>query len=242
MAATIRSEIAHGRLAAGIHLRQYDIAARLGVSPTPVREALGVLALEGLVEWDAYRGVSVARDLRGTLTLADLYELRGAIEALAVRLGAQSLDPLIIRDLEEAERSAREADKRGDAHRWRLANSRFHSGLVALAKSDLLSQLMGILLRASMLFPRTQRLRVHREHHAILAALKNGHSAEAVRLVAAHAEGNVRTARAEQRRGVNATPPPMIDAITTSGPALAGRPRRASTGRIRLVRPQTPNG
>jgi DNA-binding GntR family transcriptional regulator len=210
VAATIRNEIAQGRLRAGMKLRQYDVAARLGVSATPVREAFGVLALEGLVEWDAYRGVSVARDLRGTLTLAGLYELRGAVETLAVRIGGKSPDPRVLRILEEAEVEAREADRAGDVGRWRLANLRFHSGIVELAKSDLLNQLMGIVLRASMFFPRTQSMRVHREHSAILAALKAGQAHAALRFVASHAKANVETARAEQDGRSRVAPGPVV--------------------------------
>lgn len=197
VAAAIRSEIIQGRLVAGTHLRQYEVAARLRVSPTPVREAFSVLALEGLVAWDAYRGVTVARDLRGRLTLADFFELRGALEALAVRVGAPSPDPAVLRKLEVAEAEAERAERAADVTRWPLANSHFHACLVELAGSEFLTQLMGILVRASMFFPRIQSLRVHRAHDAILSALKAGDADLALRLVTAHAKANVATARRE---------------------------------------------
>ena len=197
VAAALRSEITQGRLAAGARLRQYEVATRLRVSPTPVREAFGVLALEGLVEWDAYRGVTVARDLRGRLTLADLFELRGALEVLAVRVGAASPDPAVLRELEHAEDEAQRAARASDLTRWPIANHRFHAGLVQLARSELLSQLMGIILRASMFFPSAKSLRVHTAHAAILKALKAGDADRAVHLVAAHMKANVRTTRRE---------------------------------------------
>ncbi len=197
VAAAIRSEIVEGRLTAGTHLRQHEVAARLRVSPTPVREAFGALALEGLVEWDAYRGVTVAPDLRGRLTLGDFFELRGALEILAVRVGASSPDPVALRELAEAEADAERAERTGDMTRWPLANSRFHGALVELAGSELLTQLMGILLRASMFFPSTRSLRVHGTHDAILRALTSGNAPLAVRLVTEHATSNVATARRE---------------------------------------------
>lgn len=195
VAAAIRSEIGEGKLVAGTHLRQHEVAARLHVSPTPVREAFGVLALEGLVAWDAYRGVTVARDPRGHLTLADFFELRGAVEVLAVRAAGRSPDPAILRALEEAEADAERAERAGDVVRWPLANSRFHAGLVDLARSEFLTQLMGILVRASMFFPSVQSLRVHRAHDAILRALKAGDAELAARLVGDHARANVAKAR-----------------------------------------------
>ena len=197
VAAAIRTEIIEGRLREGTRLRQYELATRLQVSPTPVREAFGVLALEGLVEWDAYRGVTVARDLRGKLTLADFFELRGALEVVAVRVGASSPDPDVLRELEQAEADAQRAERASDVTAWALANSRFHASLVELAGSELLSQLMGILARASMFFPSTPSLRVHSTHDAILSALKAGNASLALRLVKAHAKSNVAIARKE---------------------------------------------
>jgi DNA-binding GntR family transcriptional regulator len=149
------------------------------------------------VEWDAYRGVTVARDLRGSLTLADLFELRGALEVLAVRIGAIDPEPSAIRELEDAENEAQRAERASDVTRWPLANSRFHAGLVQLARSELLTQLMGIVLRASMFFPSIQSLRVHNPHEAIIKALKAGDADLALKLVAEHAKSNVATARRE---------------------------------------------
>lgn len=221
VAAAIRAEIIEGRLAAGTHLRQYEVAARLRVSPTPVREAFSVLALEGLVQWDAYRGVTVARDPRVHLTLADFFELRGALEVLAVRVGARSPDPGVLRKLEEAEADAERAERASDVARWPLANSRFHAHLVELARSEFLTQLMGILVRASMFFPSTKSLRVHTAHAAILGALRAGDADLAVRLVTAHARSNVATARREAA---------AQSRLKNGGRAAVGVSRRPSAG------------
>ncbi len=56
---TLRTDILQGRLAAGEHLRQDDLAKRLEVSTTPIREALRTLISEGLVFFDAHRGAEL---------------------------------------------------------------------------------------------------------------------------------------------------------------------------------------
>jgi DNA-binding GntR family transcriptional regulator len=201
VAAAIRNEIAQGHLPPGMRLRQYDVAARLGVSPTPVREAFGVLALEGLVEWGAYRGVTVARDPRERLSLADLYELRGTLEMLALRIGAAtSIAPNVIRLLHDAQRDAREANRTGDLTGWRVANYNFHAGLVEIAGSDLLRQLMRVLLHASLFFPARRSMSLHQEHTAILDAIERGDIKTARSLVQTHASMTVEAARREATR------------------------------------------
>ena len=195
VAATLRQEISTGQLTPGTRLLQHEVAARLGVSPTPVREAFTVLAHEGFIEWDNYRGVTVARESHDEMALDDLYELRAALEVLAVRRGASRVDEAAIRFLEEAERDGIEGDRAGDVERWRLASTRFHAGLVQIARSDLLNQVMELILKRSLFFPTALRSRVVREHQLIIDALKAGDAERAVELVAEHAQWNTAAAR-----------------------------------------------
>jgi DNA-binding GntR family transcriptional regulator len=195
VAEALRREISSGQLAPGTRLLQHEVAARLGVSPTPVREAFTVLAHEGFIEWDNYRGVTVARENHDEMALDDLYELRAALEVLAVRRGASRVDEAAIRFLEEAERDGIEGDRQGDVERWRLASTRFHAGLVQIARSDLLNQVMELILKRSLYFPTALRSRVVREHQLIIDALKAGDAERAVELVAEHARWNTTAAR-----------------------------------------------
>ena len=89
VAEQLRTEIRAGELAPGAPLRQNDVAARLGVSSTPVREAFQMLERAGLVQREGRRGVRVFSP-----TLEDLicsYEIRAALEPLAVRRAASRI-------------------------------------------------------------------------------------------------------------------------------------------------------
>lgn len=110
----IRGAIVDLRLEPGAPLREAAIASQLGVSKTPVREALGRLEQEGLVEATSFKGAVVTdyseRDLQ------EIYELRELLEGVAVRAAAtdadeQTLDAL--RDVIEQSRAARDAGDLG---------------------------------------------------------------------------------------------------------------------------------
>lgn len=83
----IREAILDGRLAPGQRLKEVQLANELGISRTPIREALLLLQAEGLVEASPNRGSTVrAYDVR---ELADMYELRAVLEGHAARRAAQ---------------------------------------------------------------------------------------------------------------------------------------------------------
>lgn len=89
--ARIRDLILSNVLRAGQKLVDRDLAERLGVSRTPVREALGRLAMMGLVEARSRRGYYVRQ--YSTDEVSDLYELRNILEVSAARLAANNLLP-----------------------------------------------------------------------------------------------------------------------------------------------------
>ena len=94
----LRTEILNGDLAPGAPLGEVELSERFGTSRTPVREALGLLAADGLAEQAPGRGIVVA-DL--SLEQADqLFDLRIALESLLARRAAQRATP------EAAERSS----------------------------------------------------------------------------------------------------------------------------------------
>jgi DNA-binding GntR family transcriptional regulator len=91
------ADIVEGTLAPGTVLGEVEQSTRLGVSRTPLREALSRLTADGLVEPQAGRGLIVTEVSRENT--AELYELRGALEEQAARLAAQRGDPAVFAQL-----------------------------------------------------------------------------------------------------------------------------------------------
>jgi DNA-binding GntR family transcriptional regulator len=93
----LRDDILSWRLAPGTALSEIELAARLGVSRTPLRAALARLALEGLV--DTSRGrTGIVPDMSAQ-SVAELFELREALETQAARLAARRRDPAVFQGL-----------------------------------------------------------------------------------------------------------------------------------------------
>jgi DNA-binding GntR family transcriptional regulator len=96
--ARLRDLILSNVLRAGQKLVDRDLAAQLGVSRTPVREALGRLAMMGLVEARSRRGYYVSQYTAEQMT--DLYEFRKILEINAARLAAENADPSQVGEFE----------------------------------------------------------------------------------------------------------------------------------------------
>jgi DNA-binding GntR family transcriptional regulator len=96
----IRAAIVDGSLTPGQHLREADLARELGLSRTPVREALMLLHADGLIELTANRGARVATYDRDDL--ADCYGLRAVIEGYAARRAATRATAAEVESLERS--------------------------------------------------------------------------------------------------------------------------------------------
>lgn len=91
---TLRTDILDGRLQPGEPLGEVEQSARLGISRTPLREALARLEADGLVTGDRGRGM-VVTDL-SPASVAQLYELRQALEGHSIALAARRADPAVV--------------------------------------------------------------------------------------------------------------------------------------------------
>lgn len=117
--------IDEGEYRAGARLVETELAERFGVSRTPVREALGRLESQGVVQRDGRRGLTVAA--LDPDQLGELYDLREVLEGFAARLAARRASPAeiaVLREMVEADRA-----RAGDARVLALANRRFHRAL-----------------------------------------------------------------------------------------------------------------
>jgi DNA-binding GntR family transcriptional regulator len=126
----LRSSIRNGQIVPGQPLQEVPLAAQLGVSRTPVREALARLANEGLVVSDG-RSYAVP-----SLTLADIddiYEIRILIEPEALRqVASQTTDPAVRAPIMEALDASVAAHKAGDNAAFMEANEQFRSAWLSL--------------------------------------------------------------------------------------------------------------
>jgi DNA-binding GntR family transcriptional regulator len=192
VARELRKLILSGEIPPGNHLRQAEIARRFGVSTTPVREAFVALAREGLVRRDAHRGVVV---FSPSLTeLAELYEMRSALESLATELSATRLSA------RELDTIARVIERMRDAEPRRCAalNAELHTRIYAACGRPRLVELIDELRNAASNYHDISlsvegydgpyRKQVQREHEEILAVLRRGDPKGAGHAVRAHLE------------------------------------------------------
>jgi DNA-binding GntR family transcriptional regulator len=188
--AHLREEILANRLQAGTELQESALAAQLGVSRAPVREAIGRLATEGLVLVRPRRG-AVVRELSKEDFL-EAYQVREALEAMAARLATFRLAAEELARLEQLTSTMETHAERGEVDEFFEANAAFHAALVDASGNrrlrELYAQLVGQMNRYRR---RSLALRgsLHQsvaEHRAILAALAERDPDRAGRLVADH--------------------------------------------------------
>lgn len=129
VATKLRDLIVQDELKAGERIRERDLAERLAVSRTPLREALKVLATEGLIELSPHRGAVVADpDLE---KIRDLLELLGGIEALAGELAAARASDEEIGEIRALHYEMLAAYARKDRLEYFKANQAIHAAIVA---------------------------------------------------------------------------------------------------------------
>jgi DNA-binding GntR family transcriptional regulator len=195
----VRERIASGSLARGARVHQEDLAAELGVSRTPVREALRRLAAEGLVEMYTNRGARVADIGRGAMLAA--YQARLVVEPGAARLaaGLAPAGPLA------RMRAAVAAQRRSipDVRRSFAANREFHIALVegsgnefliALAQRLWVSRIGAVIYEHQSETPAQMHSDAD-EHEQIRLAIEAGAGRRAETLTRRHVAGAMRRTR-----------------------------------------------
>lgn len=208
--ASLRAAILGGALSGGSRLVQADIARELGVSTTPVREALRDLATEGLVHLDAHRGGIVKR--LSFEELHDIHELCRILEPEAMRQAADEVDDEL---LERARDLSEQMDAELDAAHWTELNREFHAILTGAARSErLVSMLRGLRDSAAPYVALAHRARgrdqfeiANQQHTQILAAIMDKDGDRCAELMRSHVDLTVR-ALDESRHLFDADIPP----------------------------------
>ncbi|MCU0223869.1 MAG: GntR family transcriptional regulator [Acidobacteria bacterium] len=128
----LRVEILEGRLTAGEWLRQEKLARGLGVSQTPVREALKQLAAEGIVEHVPYRGVRVVSFTPDDVE--DFYTSRVCTEGRAARFAAQQITKRELDELRELHRRMAACETPRELAAYRDLNRQFHLAIIRASR------------------------------------------------------------------------------------------------------------
>jgi phosphonate utilization transcriptional regulator len=204
-------QILAGSLAAGEKLNEVDVAARLGVSRGPVREAFRALEESGLVRFEKNRGVFVRRI---TLEEADeIFEIRALLDDFAGRRAAKNAKLPDVRALESLVDRMGLAAARGDSDAYFALNLEFHDRIVALAGNAKLAQLYRRLVNELNLYRRASLARAGAlpvsvaEHRAIVQRIAAGQSAAAGRLLHDHVTVSRERAHRAQAAGGSAAAP-----------------------------------
>jgi DNA-binding GntR family transcriptional regulator len=121
-------QLLDGEIPLGMQLDERTLAARIGVSRTPVREAIIQLVREGLVDYFPYRGHFVK--MWSPKEVNDLFEVRKVLEALAVRLAVRKLSQDDLDELRAIVNDVQDALRRGDIEGFSEADRLFHNTII----------------------------------------------------------------------------------------------------------------
>lgn len=180
---TLRQAILKGELAPGERLMEIQLAEKLGVSRTPIREAIRKLELEGLVLMIPRKGAEVAKI--SEKSLRDVLEVRRSLEELAIELACQRMTDEDMETLEQVQRHFRSAIAKGEAMTIAETDEQYHDVIYQGTRNDKLVQMLGNLreqmyrYRLEYIKDEDKRQILLVEHDQIFKAIRDRHVAEA---------------------------------------------------------------
>lgn len=179
--ARLRRFILEGELEPGARIQEVELAAQLGVSRTPVREALRTLSSQGLVELLPNRGARVAR--WSVKDLEEIYELRVMLESHAAQRAASRMGPAeadVLDELCEQMEARAQRGSRGDLLELSELNSRFHGCILNAADSPRLATMLAAVVQVPLVMRTFARYspealaRSMGHHRELVAAMRAG--------------------------------------------------------------------
>ena len=187
---TLRQAILKGELAPGERLMEIQLAERLGVSRTPIREAIRKLELEGLVLMIPRKGAEVAKI--SEKSLRDVLEVRRSLEELAIELACQRMTPEAVEELERKQEEFKEAVEQGNPMEIAETDEAYHDVIYKGTCNDRLVQMINNLreqmyrYRLEYIKDEDKRQILLLEHDNILRAVKQRKVQEAKEAMREH--------------------------------------------------------
>ena len=187
---TLRQAILKGELEPGERLMEIQLAERLGVSRTPIREAIRKLELEGLVLMIPRKGAEVARISENNLR--DVLEVRRALEELAIELACQRMSEEDIDNLQKAQDDFKAAISEGDAMKIAETDEHYHDVIYEGTQNAKLIQMLNNLreqmyrYRLEYIKDEDKRKILILEHERILKAVRERKVADAKEAMREH--------------------------------------------------------
>jgi len=182
--------IRRGDLKPGTRIKEVELASMLGISRTPVREAVRRLETDGLIVHEPRMGMMVKQLTKREII--ELYEMRAVLEGAAARMAAQHASGAEIQELDELNIAMREAQ--GDEHLVADANRDFHLSLYHAAKNPFLLKAITALNNSLAVQGGTttnakdRNQEAYDEHQAIIEAIRARDGAAAQRAAEIHME------------------------------------------------------
>ncbi len=192
VAEVLRQWILTGRLTAGQHIRQEAIAAELGVSRVPVREALLALEAEGLIIRQKYKGAFVAEI--SVAEIKETYLLRDVLETL---LFEKALPRITEDHLRRAEEIIHQSNEATTGEEWMALNIDFHMALYEPSQLTLTMQTLKSMFRRTDRYFRLQQAisptvenASRDQHQGIIDIIRAGDHKAALQAMREHIRGN----------------------------------------------------
>lgn len=189
----LEEEILKGRLEPGAELDERNLAARFGVSRTPVRQALLQLAAGGLIELRPRQSaVVVALD---PYRLTEMFETLAGLESLCAELAARRMTKAELEALEDVHAAIGTAASTSDTEAYAESNLAFHRLVFAASHNEYLAEQTGSLRSRlqpyrNWMVQKMNRMRLsHEEHGIVLEALRMGAAGEAADAMRRHVLG-----------------------------------------------------
>jgi len=186
----IEALISDGRYPPGTRLDEQEVAQRFGVSRTPVREAIRLLAASNLVELRGRQG-AIVRSIRA-YELLEMFQVMAELEGLCARLAARRLDADERKNLQDIHARLVEVGQSGDINAFYEVNLEFHEAIVTASRNAFLAAQTRQLRNRIDIYRRRVTYSPNRlpdtidEHGAILSAIVLGDGEAAHRLMREH--------------------------------------------------------